>query len=226
MKILIIEDEESIRDLIRMNLILENFEVIVAENGNEGVELFKKESPELVILDLMLPDKDGFEVLKELQSINYKIPIIILTAKNNQNDKLLGLELGADDYITKPFDSKELILRIRNIIRRMKKSNITLNKNIVGSMYLDKNARKFFVKDKEVYLTKKEFELMELLINNHKQVLSRDVLLEKIWGYEENIDTRALDMTIQRLRKKMGECGKYIKSIYGIGYILEVPNEE
>jgi DNA-binding response OmpR family regulator len=226
MKILIIEDEESIRDLIRMNLILENFEVIVAENGNEGVELFKKESPELVILDLMLPDKDGFEVLKELQSINYKIPIIILTAKNNQNDKLLGLELGADDYITKPFDSKELILRIRNIIRRMKKSNITLNKNIVGSMYLDKNARKFFVKDKEVYLTKKEFELMELLINNHKQVLSRDFLLEKIWGYEENIDTRALDMTIQRLRKKMGECGKYIKSIYGIGYILEVPNEE
>ncbi|KAF2956861.1 response regulator transcription factor [Marinitoga sp. 38H-ov] len=226
MKILIIEDEESIRDLIRMNLILENFDVITAENGNDGIELFKKENPELVILDLMLPDKDGFEVLKELQSMNYKIPIIILTAKNNQNDKLLGLELGADDYITKPFDSKELILRIRNIIRRMKKSNITLNKNIVGSMYLDKNTRKFFVNDKEVYLTKNEFELMELLINNHKQVLSRDVLLEKIWGYDENIDTRALDMTIQRLRKKMGECGKYIKSIYGIGYILEVPDEE
>lgn len=226
MKILIIEDEDSIRDLIRMNLILENFDVIAAENGNKGIELFKKENPELVVLDLMLPDKDGFEVLKELQNINFKIPIIILTAKNNQNDKLLGLELGADDYITKPFDSKELILRIRNILKRIKKANISLKRKVIGPLSLENDSRKFFINDNEIYLTKKEFELMELFMNNHNQVLKREILLEKIWGYDTSIDTRAIDMAIQRLRKKMGEYGKYIKSLYGVGYKLEVSDEK
>ncbi|WGS64883.1 response regulator transcription factor [Marinitoga aeolica] len=226
MKILIIEDEDSIRDLIRMNLILENFDVIAAENGNKGIELFKKENPELVVLDLMLPDKDGFDVLKELQSINYKIPIIILTAKNNQNDKLLGLELGADDYITKPFDSKELILRIRNILKRIKKANIFLKRKVIGPLSLENDSRKFFINNNEIYLTKREFELMEIFMNNHNQVLKREILLEKIWGYDTSIDTRAVDMAIQRLRKKMGEYGKYIKSLYGVGYKLEVTDEE
>lgn len=226
MKILIIEDEKSILDLIKMNLMLEGFDVIESEYGNEGIELFKKETPDLVILDLMLPDKDGFEILKDMQRINFKIPIIILTAKNNQNDKLLGLELGADDYITKPFDSKELILRIRNIFKRMKKFHISLNKRNVGPMILEKETRKFFVDNNEIYLTKKEFELMEFFMNNHNQVLSREILLEKIWGYDASIDTRAIDMTIQRLRKKMGKYGKYIKSLYGIGYKLEVTDEK
>ncbi len=227
MKILIIEDEKSISDLIRMNLMLEGFDAIAADTGNKGLELFKKENPDLVILDLMLPDGDGFEILKEMQKVNYKTPIVILTAKNNQNDKLLGLELGADDYITKPFDNKELVLRIRNIFKRMKKAELNSSYEInIGAFKIIKNSRKFFVNSEEIYLTKKEFEVMELLMSNHKQVLSREVLLDKIWGFDSEVDTRAVDMTIQRLRKKLGSYGDCIQSLYGIGYKFEANDEE
>ncbi|HHV00603.1 MAG TPA: response regulator transcription factor [Defluviitoga tunisiensis] len=227
MKILIIEDEKSISDLIRMNLILEGFEAIVADEGYKGLELFKKEEPDLVILDLMLPDCDGFEILKEMQEVNYKTPIVILTAKSDQNDKLLGLGLGADDYITKPFDNKELILRIRNIFKRMKKSELDSSNEInIGVFKIINNSRQFFIDSQEIYLTKTEFDLMELLMNNHKQVLSREVLLNKIWGFESEVDTRAVDMTIQRLRKKLGSYGDCIQSLYGIGYKFEANDEE
>ena len=227
MKILIIEDEKSISDLIRMNLILEGFEAIVADEGYKGLELFKKEEPDLVILDLMLPDCDGFDILKEMQEVNYKTPIVILTAKSDQNDKLLGLGLGADDYITKPFDNKELVLRIRNIFKRMKKSELDSSNEInIGVFKIIKNSRHFFIDSQEIYLTKTEFDLMELLMNNHKQVLSREVLLNKIWGFDSEVDTRAVDMTIQRLRKKLGSYGDCIQSLYGIGYKFEANDEE
>jgi len=227
MKILIIEDEKSISDLIRMNLILEGFEAIVADEGYKGLELFKKEEPDLVILDLMLPDCDGFDILKEMQEVNYKTPIVILTAKSDQNDKLLGLGLGADDYITKPFDNKELVLRIRNIFKRMKKAELNSSNEInIGVFKIINNSRQFFIDSQEIYLTKTEFDLMELLMNNHKQVLSREVLLNKIWGFESEVDTRAVDMTIQRLRKKLGSYGDCIQSLYGIGYKFEANDEE
>ena len=227
MKILIIEDEKSISDLIRMNLILEGFETIVSDEGYKGLELFKKEEPDLVILDLMLPDCDGFDILKEMQEVNYKTPIVILTAKSDQNDKILGLGLGADDYITKPFDNKELILRIRNIFKRMKKSELDSSNEInIGVFKIINNSRQFFIDSQEIYLTKTEFDLMELLMNNHKQVLSREVLLNKIWGFESEVDTRAVDMTIQRLRKKLGSYGDCIQSLYGIGYKFEANDEE
>lgn len=227
MKILIIEDEKSNSDLIRMNLILEGFEAIVADEGYKGLELFKKDEPDLVILDLMLPDCDGFEILKEMQEVNYKTPIVILTAKSDQNDKILGLGLGADDYITKPFDNKELILRIRNIFKRMKKSELDSSNEInIGVFKIINNSRQFFIASQEIYLTKTEFDLMELLMNNHKQVLSREVLLNKIWGFESEVDTRAVDMTIQRLRKKLGSYGDCIQSLYGIGYKFEANDEE
>lgn len=227
MKILIIEDEKSISDLIRMNLILEGFETIVSDEGYKGLQMFKKEGPDLVILDLMLPDCDGFEILKEMQEVNYKTPIVILTAKSDQNDKLLGLGLGADDYITKPFDNKELVLRIRNIFKRMKKAELNSSNEInIGVFKIIKNSRQFFIDSQEIYLTKTEFDLMELLMNNHKQVLSREVLLNKIWGFESEVDTRAVDMTIQRLRKKLGSYGDCIQSLYGIGYKFEANDEE
>jgi len=227
MKILIIEDEKSISDLIRMNLILEGFEAIVSDEGYKGLQMFKKEEPDLVILDLMLPDCDGFEILKEMQEVNYKTPIVILTAKSDQNDKLLGLGLGADDYITKPFDNKELILRIRNIFKRMKKSELNPSNEInIGVFKIINNSRQFFINSEEIYLTKTEFDLMELLMNNHNQVLSREVLLNKIWGFESEVDTRAVDMTIQRLRKKLGAYGECIQSLYGIGYKFEANDEE
>lgn len=227
MKILIIEDEKSISDLIRMNLILEGFETIVSDEGYKGLQMFKKEEPDLVILDLMLPDCDGFEILKEMQEANYRTPIVILTAKSDQNDKILGLGLGADDYITKPFDNKELILRIRNIFKRMKKSELDSSNEInIGVFKIIKNSRHFFIDSQEIYLTKTEFDLMELLMNNHKQVLSREVLLNKIWGFDSEVDTRAVDMTIQRLRKKLGSYGDCIQSLYGIGYKFEANDEE
>ncbi len=227
MKILIIEDEKSISDLIRMNLILEGFETIVSDEGYKGLQMFKKEGPDLVILDLMLPDCDGFDILKEMQEVNYKTPIVILTAKSDQNDKLLGLGLGADDYITKPFDNKELVLRIRNIFKRMKKAELDSSNEInIGVFKIIKNSRQFFIDSQEIYLTKTEFDLMELLMNNHKQVLSREVLLNKIWGFESEVDTRAVDMTIQRLRKKLGSYGDCIQSLYGIGYKFEANDEE
>jgi DNA-binding response OmpR family regulator len=227
MKILIIEDEKSISDLIRMNLILEGFETIVSDEGYKGLQMFKKEGPDLVILDLMLPDCDGFDILKEMQEVNYKTPIVILTAKSDQNDKILGLGLGADDYITKPFDNKELVLRIRNIFKRMKKAELNSSNEInIGVFKIIKNSRQFFIDSQEIYLTKTEFDLMELLMNNHKQVLSREVLLNKIWGFESEVDTRAVDMTIQRLRKKLGAYGDCIQSLYGIGYKFEANDEE
>lgn len=227
MKILIIEDEKSISDLIRMNLILEGFETIVSDEGYKGLQMFKKEDPDLVILDLMLPDCDGFEILKEMQEVNYRTPIVILTAKNDQNDKLLGLGLGADDYITKPFDNKELVLRIRNIFKRLKKSELNSSNEInIGVFKIINNFRQFFIASQEIYLTKTEFDLMKLLMNHHKQVLSREVLLNKIWGFESELDTRAVDMAIQRLRKKLGSYGECIQSLYGIGYKFEANDEE
>ncbi|GAB6189708.1 response regulator transcription factor [Marinitoga arctica] len=226
MKILIIEDEDSIRYLIKMNLILENFEVLTAKNGKEGVELFNNDYPDLVILDLMLPDDDGFNLLKNFQKLNNDIPIIILTAKNTQNDKLLGLELGADDYITKPFDSKELILRIKNILKRIKKSELKDDLIKIGPFKIEKSSRIFFIDNKEIYLTKKEFNLMSVFLEKYGKVLSRDYLLQKLWDFDVNVDTRAVDMVVQRLRKKLGNYGKYITSLYGVGYKFEVNNEK
>lgn len=225
MIVLIVEDESGILDLIKMNLELENFDVLTAKNGEDGLSLFKRYSPNIVILDLMLPDVDGFDVLRKMQEIDYKIPVIVLTAKNSQNDKLLGLELGADDYITKPFHSKELILRIRVILKRLKKSysfNPTEDEVIeYGPLKLMKGSYELFLHGEALHLTKKEFELISLLMEKHDHVFSRDFILQKIWGFETSVDTRAVDMTVQRIRKKLGKYSVCIKSVYGIGYKLE-----
>lgn len=220
MKILIIDDEESILDLIRMNLMLEDYNVLVADNGKKGIEIFESERPDFLILDIMLPDTDGFSILKEIRSIDKDTPIIMLTAKNQINDKLIGLHLGADDYITKPFDSRELILRIKAIEKRMKKEK---EANILPNyLEIDISKRIILIDKKEIYFTKKEFEILNLFANNPNRVFSREVLLEKIWGYEIPVDTRAVDMLIQRVRKKMGIYGEKIISLYGIGYKFEV----
>ncbi|MDN5341962.1 response regulator transcription factor [Oceanotoga sp. DSM 15011] len=220
MKILVIDDEESILDLIRMNLMLEDYNVLVADNGKKGIEIFESERPDFLILDIMLPDTDGFSILKEIRSIDKDTPIIMLTAKNQINDKLIGLHLGADDYITKPFDSRELILRIKAIEKRMKKEK---EANILPNyLEIDISKRIILIDKKEIYFTKKEFEILNLFANNPNRVFSREVLLEKIWGYEIPVDTRAVDMLIQRVRKKMGIYGEKIISLYGIGYKFEV----
>ncbi|AOR22524.1 response regulator transcription factor [Clostridium taeniosporum] len=231
MKILLVDDEESILNLIKMNLIFENYEVITAECGIDAIELFKNESPDLIVLDLMLPDKDGFEVIHEFQKINSEVPIIILSAKDQLNNKLLGLQLGADDYITKPFDSRELILRIRAISRRINKAKALVKNEIKnkkndiiekGLIKIIIPERRVFIEGKEAIFTHIEFEIILLMIQNPYKVFTREELLDKIWGYSFAGNTRAVDIHIKRIRKKLSGNEDVIKTIYGVGYRLEV----
>lgn len=223
MKILVIDDEQSILNLIRLTLELEGYEVLTASNGKEALECWEEE-PEMILLDLMLPDTDGYQLFRIFREKNSNIPIIMLTAKSQMNDKLLGLQLGADDYITKPFHSTELLLRMKSIERRLKTHTLTeISANLlkVGSITLHIEERKVFVHDKEISLTYREFDLLKLLIVNKQRVFTRDELLTKIWGFEYMGNTRAVDIMIQRLRKKLGDDGNEIKTIYGVGYKLE-----
>jgi len=223
MKILVIDDEQSILNLIRLTLELEGYEVLTASNGKEALEYWEEE-PEMILLDLMLPDTDGYQLFRIFREKNSNIPIIMLTAKSQMNDKLLGLQLGADDYITKPFHSTELLLRMKSIERRLKTHTLTeISANLlkVGSITLHIEERKVFVNDKEISLTYREFDLLKLFIINKQRVFTRDELLTKIWGFEYMGNTRAVDIMIQRLRKKLGDDGNEIKTIYGVGYKLE-----
>ncbi|SFC43363.1 response regulator transcription factor [Clostridium uliginosum] len=231
MKILVVDDEESILNLVKINLMFENYEVITAECGVDAINLFKNESPDLVVLDLMLPDKDGFEVIHEIQRLNSEIPIIILSAKDQLNNKLLGLQLGADDYITKPFDSRELILRIRVISRRINKAKIIsdMEKNKKNSDVIEKDfikiiipERRVFVDSCEIIFTHIEFEIILLMVENSYKVFTREELLDKIWGYDFSGNTRAVDIHIKRIRNKLLLHEDSIKTIYGVGYRFEV----
>ncbi|EDS78454.1 response regulator transcription factor [Clostridium massiliodielmoense] len=227
MKILLVDDEESLLNLVKINLMFENYEVITAECGKDAVELFQTQSPDLVVLDLMLPDIDGFQVIHEIQEINSEIPIVVLSAKNQINDRLLGLQLGADDYITKPFDSRELILRIRAISRRINKAKLLSNKkqvNIIekGFIKIMKDERRVFIDSKEVIFTHIEFEILVLMVKNSYKVFTREELLDTIWGYDFSGNTRAVDIHIKRIRKKLLDHEDAIKTIYGVGYRFEV----
>lgn len=230
MKILLIDDEESILNLIKVNLQLEGFQVITGVCGEEAIKLFKRESPDLVVLDLMLPYIDGFEIMKEFQSENSEIPIIVLSAKDQLNDKLLGLQLGADDYVTKPFDSRELILRIRAIIRIINKAKLIDNNENVDSSHIiekefikiTKSERKVFIDSVEGSFTYIEFEILLLMLQNINKVFTRDELIQKIWGYDFVGNSRVVDIHITRIREKMGKYQDTIKTTYGVGYRLEV----
>lgn len=226
MKILVVDDEKSIVNLIRMNLELEGYEVIISMTGIDAVNKFKIDKPELVILDIMLPDISGHEVIQKFQKIDSEVPVIMLTANSQINDKLLGLQLGADDYITKPFNSTELILRIKAIIKRLNKKDNEVKENnneieIKGIRIL-KEERKIFIDGEEVFTTYKEFDTLLLLMENCNKVFTREKLLERVWGYEFEGNTRAVDILIQRLRKKLGIYAENLKTIYGVGYKLEV----
>ncbi|AEB75119.1 response regulator transcription factor [Clostridium botulinum] len=227
MKILLVDDEESILNLVKMNLMFENYDVVTAECGKDAIKLFQSELPDLIVLDLMLPDMDGFQVIHEIQNINSEIPIIVLSAKNQINDRLLGLQLGADDYITKPFDSRELILRIRAISRRINKVKLTTNKETKkiiekGFIKIMVLERRVFIDLKEVNFTHIEFEILVLMVQNAYKVFTREELLDKIWGYDFSGNTRAVDIHIKRIRKKLLNHEEAIKTIYGVGYRFEV----
>jgi two-component system alkaline phosphatase synthesis response regulator PhoP len=219
--ILFIEDEKNIVELVKYNLEQEGFRVLTAARGTAGLETALKERPALVLLDLMLPEMSGLEICKILKK-NEKtrlLPVIMLTAKGTESDKVAGLELGADDYITKPFSPRELVARIRAVLRRSREKPA---EEILrsGALELDKTKHELRLRGKPVEITAKEFDLLGLLMSSKGRVLTREVLLSKVWGYENsvNIETRTVDMHIGQLRKKIGKEAGRIVTVKSVGY--------
>ena len=219
-KILIIEDEESIRGFLKINLKRNGYEVIEADNGELGVKLALKEKPAIIILDVMLPGIDGFKVCKIIRNEAEKVGIIMLTAKSQDLDKIMGLEYGADDYIIKPFNPMELLLRIKALLRRI--SDYEEKKGIIqGKFKLDIYAKRIFKNNKEIDLTPKEYSIIKLFIENPNKAFSRDELMDLVWGEDYIGDPKIVDVNIRRLRSKI-ECSslneKFIETIWGFGY--------
>ena len=213
-KILIVEDEKSINNLIRMNLSLVGHECVQLYDGESAITLAEKEKFDLIILDVMLPKCSGFDVIERISST----PVIFVTAKNKVEDRIKGLKLGGDDYIVKPFDIYELIARTEAVLRRTKK---TENKFSLNDLTVDFSKRTVVKSGREVALKPKEFDLLEVLIINRNIALTRDKLINLVWGYDYSGDTRTVDVHIQQLRKKLG-LEDSIKTIYKTGYRLEV----
>lgn len=225
-KILIVEDEDTIRKFVKVNLELEGYQVEEAFSGELALELANKFKPDIVLLDVMLPGIDGFEVCKILRSNEREMGIIMLTAKNQDIDKINGLEAGSDDYMSKPFNPKELVLRIKSLERRLIKNNQETTKKIIetAAFKLDRNSRKFYKDDVEIELTPTEYSVMVLFLENQKTAISRDEILDKVWGEDFIGDSKIVDVNIRRLRAKIEEDSskpQYIKTVWGIGYIWE-----
>ncbi len=224
-KILIVEDEKDIIKMLRYNLEKEGFKVIDASDGEDAQDLALRQHPDLILLDLMLPGMDGLEVCKALkkESKTCSIPIIMLTAKSQESDKVVGLELGADDYITKPFSPRELIARIKAVLRRVNDKDKPPEIFQAGDLKIDFSKISVTVKDKPVELTSKEFELLKTLLKAKGRVLSRDYLLDTIWGFDHamEIQTRTVDVHIRTLRKKLKTASKYIITVKNYGYRFE-----
>lgn len=215
-KILIVDDEERIRELIKMNLELAGYECSEAEDGEAAIEKMKEMKPDLALLDIMLPKKNGYEIAEDF--IKADIPIIFLTAKDSVVDKVKGLKLGADDYIVKPFESMELLARIEAVLRRKGKDNEEFEFKGVKINFLTREVK---VNNEPVEMTAQEFSLLEVLIKNKNLALSREKLLESAWGYDYYGDTRTVDMHIQRLRKKLN-WENVIVTVFKYGYRLEI----
>lgn len=222
-KVLVVDDEKLIVKGIRFSLEQDGMEVDCAYDGEEALELARENEYDLILLDIMLPKHDGFEVCQQIRDFS-DVPIVMLTAKGDDMDKILGLEYGADDYITKPFNILEVKARIKAIMRRMtKKTEEKVNDKIIqkGDMKIDCDSRRVFTGDKEINLTAKEFDLLELLAMNPNKVYSRENLLNIVWGYEYPGDARTVDVHIRRLREKVEENPsdpKYVYTKWGVGY--------
>ena len=222
-KILIVEDEPDIAKLVKLYLEKEGFHTNVAESGVEALKLIKSERPDLLILDLMLPEMDGIEVCKKIRTVpdTALLPIIMLTAKAEESDTIIGLELGADDYVTKPFSPKVLVARIKALFRRIERTNDPTQSSFsFGPLVMDLSRHEVTVKGKEVSLTAKEFGLLEHLLRHPGRVLTRDVLLNTIWGYDYYGTTRTVDVHIRRLKLKIPLLDEAIISVKSLGYKL------
>lgn len=224
-KILIVEDEESIRKLIKVNLEMEGYTVDEAGSGEEALKKEEEFDPDIALLDIMLPGIDGFEVCKIFRSREREMGIIMVTAKNQDIDKIQGLESGSDDYISKPFNPKELVLRIKSLERRMKIDDEKDSEVIKSNQFtLDKNSRRFYKGDKLIDLTPTEYSIIVMFLENPKQAISRDQILDKVWGEDFIGDSKIVDVNVRRLRAKIEDDSsspEYIRTVWGVGYIWE-----
>jgi len=222
-RVLLIEDEEKMRELIKIVFRKEDFVIIEAVDGKQGLNLFRTNSVDIVILDIMLPEIDGWTVCREIRRTS-NIPIILLTARGEEFDKLFGFELGADDYLVKPFSPKELLARVKALLRRAEiKSNEAASYYKFGNIVIDRLSREVTVNGRAVNLTNKEYELLYFLAANPKIVFTREQLLLKVWGYEQYGDPRTVDTHIKKLREKLGDYSSCISTMWGVGYKFEVP---
>ena len=220
--IYLVEDDNSIRELVVYTLNNSGFETKGFENPKLFWKAMEEKLPSLVLLDIMLPDEDGLSILKKLRnnSATKKIPVMMLTAKSSEYDKVLGLESGADDYLAKPFGMMELLARIKALLRRTS-DKVSEKEYTVKDLYVNTTKHKVLAKGKEVVLTAKEYEMLCMLLENRGSVLSRDKLLNEIWGYSFDGESRTVDVHIRTLRQKLFECGEYIETIRGFGYKIE-----
>lgn len=221
--IYVIDDEANIRNLVGSYLIKEGYRVQTFAGAAEVLEILANKLPDMIILDIMMPGMDGYEFLKRLRLIS-EIPVIMLSAKDEDIDKILGLELGSDDYLTKPFSPRELMVRIKNVFRRLNKSEHRRPSLQIGNMYIYTEERRVEVAGKELTLTNKEYELLLYLCENCNRVFKREQLLDKIWGYDYVGDIRAVDDLVKRVRKKLKdkEAQLQLKTIWGYGYKVEM----
>jgi DNA-binding response OmpR family regulator len=216
----VIEDDESVRESLRLNLELENYRVVHAGDGEAGVELVAKESPDLIILDVMMPKKDGLEACREIRGSGVSVPLILLTARSAEVDKVLGLDLGADDYLAKPFGMRELIARVRALLRRTQSTN-QIDEVRFDDVVVDFKAYKAERKQQPVELSAREYRLLRYLVAKKGSVVTRDELLDEVWGYNSYPSTRTVDNHIARLRQKIednSENPRHILTVHGVGY--------
>jgi two-component system phosphate regulon response regulator PhoB len=222
-RILLIEDEPDIAEVLEYNLEKEGFQVETAKRGDAGLEQVRKEQPDLILLDLMLPGIDGLEVTRILKRdpATAHLPIVMLTARGEEVDRIVGLELGADDYISKPFSPREVVLRIKAVLRRIQHEEGAAGEHLqIGGIELDIAGHQLRVRGEEVPLTATEFRLLRLLIERCGRVQTRGQLLSDVWGYAEDIDSRTVDTHIRRLRRKLGPEADHIETVIGVGYRL------
>ncbi|HEP2199038.1 TPA: response regulator transcription factor [Streptococcus pyogenes] len=231
-KILIVDDEKPISDIIKFNLTKEGYDIVTAFDGREAVTIFEEEKPDLIILDLMLPELDGLEVAKEIRKTSH-VPIIMLSAKDSEFDKIIGLEIGADDYVTKPFSNRELLARVKAHLRRTETIETAVAEEnassgtqelTIGNLQILPDAFVAKKHGQEVELTHREFELLHHLANHMGQVMTREHLLEIVWGYDYFGDVRTVDVTVRRLREKIEDTPsrpEYILTRRGVGYYMK-----
>lgn len=218
-KILVVDDDTNICELLRLYLTKEGYQVTVANDGEEGLEKFNQVKPDMVLLDVMMPKMDGWEVLKTIRKYS-RVPVIMLTARSEERDELQGFSLGVDEYISKPFSPKILVARVEAILRR---TNVSSADSVnVGGICIDKAAHQVTIDGQEIDLSFKEFELLTYFVENQGIALSREKILNNVWNYDYFGDARTIDTHVKKLRSKMGEKGEYIKTIWGMGYKFEV----